>query len=232
MNNGAQAGLEYLMTYGWALILIVSVAGILFFVFSPPTSSVTFRVDTTNFVLRSSNVVPGTTDALSTYTVELQNASGRAMTITSLDPTGLPYVTTPSDCAPDCTIPINLQSGGILKITGNMTGYSTSNTGKIIIDYSTAGYTKTANIEAKGKIPGVTGSASFCSTQLDGTACTDLPHVTCNNPKCQGGVCTQMPIALGSPDGSLCTGPNIGCTPNPSESCACSGSGTCISYLP
>ena len=39
MFSRAQAGLEYLMTYGWALVLIVTVAGVLFFVMAPPTGS-------------------------------------------------------------------------------------------------------------------------------------------------------------------------------------------------
>jgi len=39
LNSKAQAGLEYLMTYGWALVLIVTVAGVLFFVMAPPTNN-------------------------------------------------------------------------------------------------------------------------------------------------------------------------------------------------
>ena len=35
MKNKAQAGLEYLMTYGWALVIIVAVIGVLFLVINP-----------------------------------------------------------------------------------------------------------------------------------------------------------------------------------------------------
>jgi len=238
MNSKGQAGLEYLMTYGWALILIVSVAGILFFVLSPPTSSITFRVDTTNFLMRSNNVVPGTTDALSTYTVEIQNASGRAMTITGLTPTGLSYVTTPSGCVPDCTTPISLPSGGILKITGNMTGYSTANTGSIAIDYSTAGYTRTANIQASGKIPGVTGGGSSTCPNgvcLAGEICpadaSGCAHQLCKTVACTNG-CVYANIADTGTDPGFCAPPSTGCTPNPSEACACNGLGACTSHAP
>lgn len=39
MNSRAQAGLEYLMTYGWALILVATVIGVLVFVVGNPTNS-------------------------------------------------------------------------------------------------------------------------------------------------------------------------------------------------
>jgi len=42
MNNGAQASLEYVMTYGWALVLIISVISVLVFIVSSPASDVTF----------------------------------------------------------------------------------------------------------------------------------------------------------------------------------------------
>ena len=42
MKTKAQAALEYLMTYGWALIIIATVIGILVFVASPTDSGTTF----------------------------------------------------------------------------------------------------------------------------------------------------------------------------------------------
>ncbi|MBN1941161.1 MAG: hypothetical protein JW772_03185 [Candidatus Diapherotrites archaeon] len=41
MNSRAQSGLEYLMTYGWGLIIIVTVAAVLFFLFAPPEDQFT-----------------------------------------------------------------------------------------------------------------------------------------------------------------------------------------------
>ncbi|MBN1940546.1 MAG: hypothetical protein JW772_00020 [Candidatus Diapherotrites archaeon] len=54
MFSRSQAGLEYLMTYGWALVLIVSVASVLFFVFAPPQQEFLCRSsDPTKIVLES-----------------------------------------------------------------------------------------------------------------------------------------------------------------------------------
>ena len=54
MKPKAQAGLEYLMTYGWALVLIVTVAGVLFFVMAPPTESFVCRSsDPTKIIMKS-----------------------------------------------------------------------------------------------------------------------------------------------------------------------------------
>ena len=39
MNSKAQAGLEYLMTYGWALIMIATVIGVLVFLVGTPTET-------------------------------------------------------------------------------------------------------------------------------------------------------------------------------------------------
>ena len=56
MNSHAQAGLEYLMTYGWALVIIVTVVGVLFAVISPPTSSFTCASSNPKIILESYNV--------------------------------------------------------------------------------------------------------------------------------------------------------------------------------
>ena len=54
MKNKAQAGLEYLMTYGWALVIIVTVIGVLFLVIGSPTNKFTCKsTDPTKIVLQS-----------------------------------------------------------------------------------------------------------------------------------------------------------------------------------
>ncbi|MDD5163034.1 MAG: hypothetical protein PHD95_02385 [Candidatus ainarchaeum sp.] len=53
----AQAGLEYLMTYGWALVLIVTVASALFFVMGTPQNQfVCSSSDPTKILLESYNL--------------------------------------------------------------------------------------------------------------------------------------------------------------------------------
>ena len=42
MGKKAQAGLEYLVTYGWALVLIATIVGAFAFLFSTPSSNVVF----------------------------------------------------------------------------------------------------------------------------------------------------------------------------------------------
>ncbi len=64
MNSRGQAALEYLMTYGWALVIIVVVAGILFFIMSSPAGSVVCNSsDPAKMPVQSSNITktsPGT----------------------------------------------------------------------------------------------------------------------------------------------------------------------------
>lgn len=53
----AQAGMEYIVTYGWLLIFIITMASILFFVFTPKSTQ--FRCNTdqpTKFALKGYNV--------------------------------------------------------------------------------------------------------------------------------------------------------------------------------
>lgn len=101
MNSKSQAALEYLMTYGWALVLIVTIASVLFFVVAPPTSQFSCASsDPTKIVLRSVNPPAGhdTTTGCpgncydiwySTSSnpsrIQLQNATGGNIILTSID---------------------------------------------------------------------------------------------------------------------------------------------------
>ncbi|MDD5163018.1 MAG: hypothetical protein PHD95_02305 [Candidatus ainarchaeum sp.] len=82
MNSRGQAALEYLMTYGWALVIIVVVAGILFFIMSSPSSGVVCSSsDPTKMVVKSSNITAGTAAGtpVSTSVINLQNGTGGAI---------------------------------------------------------------------------------------------------------------------------------------------------------
>ncbi len=48
MGKTAQAGLEYLMTYGWALVLIATIIGALVFIASTPASDIHFSSSAPN----------------------------------------------------------------------------------------------------------------------------------------------------------------------------------------
>jgi len=69
--------LEYLITYGWALVLVTAVVGVLVFIIGTPSSKVTFSsLDPTALSLR------GGTRAGGTVTMALQNITGGKITIT------------------------------------------------------------------------------------------------------------------------------------------------------
>ncbi len=79
LKKKAQAGLEYLMTYGWALILVTAVVGVLVFLVSTPVAEVKFTSsDPLRFLLKGGSVNAGVAE------IKMQNISGGKMTITSI----------------------------------------------------------------------------------------------------------------------------------------------------
>jgi len=78
-KKGAQAALEYLMTYGWALILIVAVVSVLVFVMGNQTSTITFSSsDPTKILMQAGGISDGTAQ------IKLQNITGGNIQITSV----------------------------------------------------------------------------------------------------------------------------------------------------
>ena len=58
MEKKAQAGLEYLMAYGWAIVLVATVVGAMVFLVGNLTDPSSFRVsDPTNFLIKGSQIV-------------------------------------------------------------------------------------------------------------------------------------------------------------------------------
>jgi len=102
MNERAQSGLEYLMTYGWALILIATVIGVLVFIVSSPAEEFRCSIsDPTKIMLKAYNVpesayrpLPSGDDhwcsgsscgaPTGTNKILMQNLTGGAITITSV----------------------------------------------------------------------------------------------------------------------------------------------------
>ena len=121
MHSNAQAGLEYLMTYGWALVLIVTVAGVLFFVMAPPTgsfvctSSQPEKIIMKQYNFPYSNILVNTDEVISPMHCDpqrciaggtvwagdppgemiLQNGTGGPITITGVNHENLSVVTDP-----------------------------------------------------------------------------------------------------------------------------------------
>jgi uncharacterized protein (UPF0333 family) len=107
MNTKGQAALEYLMTYGWALIVIAIVVGVLIFIVSSPAGSVTCSSsDPTKILLKSANIpalavaaTPGITGV-----INVQNATGGPIsTVTVTAGTGQFSGTDEILCTSSCT---------------------------------------------------------------------------------------------------------------------------------
>ena len=115
----AQAGVEYLLSYGWALILVVTVIGVLLFVVSGPDQDILFRSSDPTKILLKGAVALG--DAVQ---IKLQNITGGKITITAL---------TSSDYA---NLTLNGQSPPIeIGAGGEMIIEATGSTGTIEITY-------------------------------------------------------------------------------------------------
>ena len=144
MNKKAQAGLEYLMTYGWALILVVTVIGVLVFIVSTPVSDVSFRSsDPTKIMLKSASALAGAVQ------IKLQNITGGKITITALSGDGFSGL-----IVNESSLPLEVGAGGELFIEGNGT------VGTITIGYMDfAGIQRTVIITGGGG--GTTDPAVF-----------------------------------------------------------------------
>ncbi len=80
MEKRGQSALEYLMTYGWALIVIAIVIGVLIYVTSTSTGGIVCQSQSTQIVLKEWSVATGTDNV----GVTIQNATGGAITISSV----------------------------------------------------------------------------------------------------------------------------------------------------
>jgi len=110
MNKGAQAGLEYLMTYGWALVLIATLVGAIVFIVGTPEETSFTSSDPTKLMLKS-GISSGNESQ-----VVLQNITGGKITITGLDVTCLPSGCTLNGEA--ISLPLEIPAGGEIHVTG------------------------------------------------------------------------------------------------------------------
>ncbi|MBN1941335.1 MAG: hypothetical protein JW772_04090 [Candidatus Diapherotrites archaeon] len=215
MSHIAQSSLEYVTTYGWALILFIAVAAVIFFVLAPDSGELRFKTDSTKFLVRSSDNDEGG------FAVEIINATGRPITIDSIDH-GNFEITSPQTGE---IIP----SGGTITITGNFPQQGVLSGGSFSIAYSgeESGLVTVA-VEVEESNPQQLCPDQTCSLEencpADSDACPELE--TCVSNICSGG-CTAAPIASGLEDSkgeNLCN-ETVGCDYPP---CACNGSGECV----
>tara|TARA_Y100000310_G_C20446176_1_gene698513 strand:+ start:139 stop:594 length:456 start_codon:yes stop_codon:yes gene_type:complete len=151
MDKRGQSALEYLMTYGWALIVIAIVIGVLIYVTSTGTGGVTCQSTSTGLILKEWAVAPGANGA----GITLQNDTGGAITTI----TGEGHGDFANDSI-DIDDPVATPAAGaaknaqftVTKIDVNATGTSFNN-GEILVEYTTSGgLSAKANIVCAGTI--------------------------------------------------------------------------------
>lgn len=129
-DNKAQSALEYLMTYGWALIVIAIVIGVLIFVTSGATGGVTCQSQSSGIQVTEWSVKAGT----SGVGLTLRNATGGAITSVAAMGSGQFSVT---GTASPTTVPKNT-TFTVTGITAPVAGTSLS-TAYVDVNYTTAG---------------------------------------------------------------------------------------------
>ncbi len=139
-RNSAQSSLEYLMTYGWALVLIVSVVSILVFIVSSPASDVTFSSSDPAKILLKAGAVQD-----SEVVVKVQNITGGDLGITGISETGY------SDCTANGSgAPLSVSAGAeiVLECVSSSDGGGT-----ITLDYTDfAGLQRVVVINGSGSV--------------------------------------------------------------------------------
>jgi len=159
MEKRGQAALEYLMTYGWALIVIAIVVGVLVFIVSSPAGPNCSSSDPAKILMRS-QALSSSNDATSANKILLQNITGGDITITGVSGDG---GTTGFEVAGSTTV-------NTVGIAG--TGMSISVTAGNNIDLSSVEY-QTANED-------ILTNATFTMTYSDAFDLSRTVTITCN----------------------------------------------------
>ncbi len=84
INQRGQSALEYLMTYGWALVVIVIVVAALVLLVGNPQSGDNCSQAGTGFSLSNQNLVAAVANA-NTWEIVMSNITGRSITLESAD---------------------------------------------------------------------------------------------------------------------------------------------------
>ena len=130
MNSKGQSALEYLMTYGWALIVIAIVIGVLIFVTSSSTGGVTCQSTGTQLVLKEWSVTTGNNGV----GLVLQNATGG--TISSIE------ATTGGDFSGESASVAGSTTAGANVVIPNLSGPTARGSfddGNVNVNFTTAG---------------------------------------------------------------------------------------------
>ena len=184
--NKAQSSLEYLLTYGWALILVSSLITVLVFAVGSPDKLVSFNSsDPRSLMVRSGYIRDG-------YAVmKLQNVTGGEIKINSISAMGYVGCTVNGEEANGITI----GSGGeiLIECTALGTGNKT-----ITINYTDRfGFNQETNINGGGSgtnNPAAVGE-SVCDNDFDDDGDS---LIDCADPNCHGSQGTEGTCEYGT----------------------------------
>ena len=167
MNNKAQAGLEYLMTYGWALVFVATSIGVLVFVVSDAGTDVDFTSTApTKLMLKG-----GVQDTTGVAEIVAQNITGGAIEVTSVylsgDYAGATTLNGTSISKITSANPMSITGGGVLTFEGIQYVGSGTVEGAVNVTYKDImGFTNTEKLSAKGSSPATATLISVCGQTL------------------------------------------------------------------
>jgi len=195
MNKKAQAGLEYLITYGWAIALVAAVIGTLVLVVGTPLAESSFSSsDPTKLMIKGAAV----NDQVAT--IKLQNITGGEIEVQSATGGNGYY---------DCEyVPTTVRAGGELEIKCAAPPTVTQGTVAVVYVDSSGFLQNTLLSGGGGTVPmgspaPPTGENTdyLCSDGFNNDSdiegdCEVLPCIDCEDPDCDG--------LTGVPNGALC----------------------------
>jgi len=133
MSQKAQAGLEYLMTYGWALVIIASVVGVLVFVINPTSTTASFSSsDPSKIMLKGSSITENTAGLI------LQNITGGTISVNSISFLGDLMPSNDFKLNDQSSFPVDIAIGGEMNFDGLSSSVNCEAGGTIAIFYTDA----------------------------------------------------------------------------------------------
>ena len=166
MNSRAQIGLEYLLIYGLAFVLIATIIGTLVFIVTEPASQATISSLTpTKLLVKGSSIVDDET------VVKLQNLTGGEISVTQLAPTG---------SFSECNInPVSVAPGEITTLECETDGEAIGTVEVTYIDH--AGLEQTVIIDSGNGSQSTT--TEICNDGIDND---EDGYTDCEDPNCIG----------------------------------------------
>lgn len=180
----AQAGLEYLMTYGWAMILVATIVGTLVLVIGSPTSTAEeFRIsDPAGFLIKGSQLIEDQA------VVKLQNITGGEIEIFDLHTSGYSACTLNGQTVSASAITVG--SGGEILVECTVTQGGSKT---VSVDYADSfGIEQTVTLTGStDSLPRGPVGETVCDDGQDNDqdGDTDCRDPNCHGQQGTGGVC-------------------------------------------